>query len=72
MITVNGIIVEYLGYTIPIVKIISRSGSSFYKTLIWPIGLSLTPATIKVEVANQWKVDPSEVVILENVEIPKI
>jgi len=71
MISVNGIVVEYLGHTVPVVKIISRGKSNLYKTSIWPVGEPLTPGTIKVEVAKQWNVDPSQVVILDNVEIPK-
>ena len=72
MITVNGIIVEYLGNDPPKVKVISRGKSEFYKTSVWPVGKPLNSGTIKVEVAKQWKVNPGEVVILENVEVPKI
>jgi len=72
MVTVNGIIVEYLGNDPPKVKVISREGANFYKTLTWPDGKPLNKGTIQVEVAKQWKVDPSSVVILDNVEIPKL
>lgn len=72
MISVNGIIVEYLGNLPPKVKVISRAGPSFYKTLAWPVGKPLNKGTIQVEVAKQWKVTPDQVVILENVDIPKI
>ena len=72
MITVNGIMVTYLGKTVPTVEIISRGGPDFFKHLAWPVGIPLTPGTIKVEVAAQWKVDPDQVVILDNVEVPKI
>jgi hypothetical protein len=72
MISVNGIVVEYLGHTIPVIRIVSRGGASFYKTLTWPVGKPLNAGTIKVEVAKQWKVDPGQVVILDSVEVPKI
>ena len=72
MISINGLIVVYLTTPIPKVKIISKDERSFYKHLLWPVGKPLTPETVKVEVANQWEVNPSEVIILDNVEIPKI
>ena len=72
MVTVNAIIIESFGHPRPQVKVVSRGGADFYKTLVWPVGKPLTPGTIKVEVAKQWKVAPPEVVILDNVEVPKI
>ncbi len=72
MITVNAISVEYLGNSPAKVKVISRGGTSFYKTLSWPAGKPLNVGTIKVEVAKLWKVTPDEVSILENVTIPTI
>lgn len=72
MVAINGITAVYLGKVIPTVKITSRGMLGFYKSLDFPVGKPLTPGTIKVEVAKLWKVGPSEVVILENVEVPKI
>jgi len=71
-IEVRGIAVDRPG-TVKRVMIITRNNSaSVYKQLVWPVGKPLTPGTIKVEVAKLWKVEPTSVVILENVEIPKI
>lgn len=71
MVTINSILVELLGNNPPKVKILSRNGPNFYKTLDWPAGEPLTEETIKIEVAKQWNVDSNQVTILDNVEIPK-
>lgn len=72
IIEVRGIAVDKPD-TVKRVVIISREASaSPYKQLTWPDGKPLNKGTIQVEVATQWKVKPSEVVILEYIEIPKI
>jgi len=72
MITINAIIKEDFGHPVPVIKIISRIDPNSYKSLTWPVGEPLTSETIKAEVAKQWETDPSQVTILDNVEIPEI
>ena len=72
MVYVNGILVVYLRKIIPEVRIHTKDKYSQAKSILWPPGKPLTPETIKVEVAKQWKVEPNQVVILDNVEVPKI
>ena len=72
IIEVRGIVVDRPD-AVKRVTIFSRQDTvSRYKELVWPVGKPLNKGTIQVEVAKQWKVDPGEVVILENVEVPKI